>query len=1093
MGVPAFYRWLSVKYPKIIADVVEDEPVDINGNKVFIDSSKPNPNGQEFDNLYLDMNGIIHPCFHPEDRPAPTTEEEVFLNIFDYIDRLFLMIRPRKVLYMAIDGVAPRAKMNQQRSRRFRAAQEAEEKKLEEEKLREKLMRDGIEVPPKVESGVFDSNVITPGTPFMGRLAEALKFYVRKKQNTDKGWKNIKVIVSDASVPGEGEHKAMHYIRQQRACANGGGYDPNTRHVVYGLDADLIMLALATHEPHFHILREVVFQQKPNESAQNGGAGAIDKTAKQIAIARKPFQLLSVTILREYLALDLNPHVLPQTFTVDRERLFDDFVFMCFFVGNDFLPHSPTLEIREGAIDLLMTIYKQELGNLGGHLVEDGTPNLRRVGQFVRAVAQFEEQIFQKRAKREAQMRSRRKREKEMSRQFYKKNNQGSLVGKSALGGSINASDRAPAYIAANTKGVKRKSAQFTEVKPIGRDAEANVSAAAALKAKLLGKKAAIKTEKALANEQKEEEKEDAIVKEEEETDKKGKKKAKTAASAKGIKEEEEEKEESKKTSKVENATDLFNEIKKEEEVKQEEKEDSGFESIETDDDVPFEFVQATGADAKPGDWRCPSGCGDMQKTRKSCFRCGCPKPSEIPRLKKGDTMEKAVFLKQLEELLEKKNDREDEMEADNIRLGEIGWKERYYDTKMGSHDMNSRRKVVRGMVEEFIRGLLWVCKYYYEGCCSWGWFYPYHYAPFATDMVDLELISTEFELGQPFKPFDQLMGVLPAASAHALPPAFYPLMADEDSPIIDFYPKHFDLDMNGKRFAWQAVALLPWIDADRLLKETRNLDCTLTPEEAHRNTINIELLYAHEQLPISKCMLKVANVASKIDDEDIREKCALKIPAADADGACGEVLPLKASDGDCCPKIIESPMMREENINENRVVCARYRLGTTKVPPRLLEGTVLPKPILDQSDVPPPPKLFIEDSRLRTNVVRTNGNSAGLNDAGKRILMQSLQMQQQGGVRGGGGGGAMMPPQMMMMPPQHHQGGAYQQPPPQYYQQMPPNLAYAQPPPPGAGAGAGYYQQPPPGGGGGYAPGGNRFAALRRPPPPPPPPGNGQ
>jgi len=1094
MGVPAFYRWLSVKYPKIIADVVEDEPVDINGNKVFIDSSKPNPNGQEFDNLYLDMNGIIHPCFHPEDRPAPTTEEEVFLNIFDYIDRLFLMIRPRKVLYMAIDGVAPRAKMNQQRSRRFRAAQEAEEKKLEEEKLREKLRRDGIEVPPKVESGVFDSNVITPGTPFMGRLAEALKFYVRKKQNTDKGWKNIKVIVSDASVPGEGEHKAMHYIRQQRACANGGGYDPNTRHVVYGLDADLIMLALATHEPHFHILREVVFQQKPNESAQNGGAGAIDKTAKQIAIARKPFQLLSVTILREYLALDLNPHVLPQTFTVDRERLFDDFVFMCFFVGNDFLPHSPTLEIREGAIDLLMTIYKQELGNLGGHLVEDGTPNLRRVGQFVRAVAQFEEQIFQKRAKREAQMRSRRKREKEMSRQFYKKNNQGSLVGKSALGGSINASDRAPAYIAANTKGVKRKSAQFTEVKPIGRDVEANVSAAAALKAKLLGKKAAIKTEKALANEQKEEEKEDAIVKEEEETDKKGKKKAKTAASAKGIKEEEEEeKEESKKTSKVENATDLFNEIKKEEEVKQEEKEDSGFESIETDDDVPFEFVQATGADAKPGDWRCPSGCGDMQKTRKSCFRCGCPKPSEIPRLKKGDTMEKAVFLKQLEELLEKKNDREDEMEADNIRLGEIGWKERYYDTKMGSHDMNSRRKVVRGMVEEFIRGLLWVCKYYYEGCCSWGWFYPYHYAPFATDMVDLELISTEFELGQPFKPFDQLMGVLPAASAHALPPAFYPLMADEDSPIIDFYPKHFDLDMNGKRFAWQAVALLPWIDADRLLKETRNLDCTLTPEEAHRNTINIELLYAHEQLPISKCMLKVANVASKIDDEDIREKCALKIPAADADGACGEVLPLKASDGDCCPKVIESPMMREENINENRVVCARYRLGTTKVPPRLLEGTVLPKPILDQSDVPPPPKLFIEDSRLRTNVVRTNGNSAGLNDAGKRILMQSLQMQQQGGVRGGGGGGAMMPPQMMMMPPQHHQGGAYQQPPPQYYQQMPPNLAYAQPPPPGAGAGAGYYQQPPPGGGGGYAPGGNRFAALRRPPPPPPPPGNGQ
>ena len=228
MGVPSFYRWIAQKYPKIVADVVEDEPVDALGRRVELNSAEANPNGIEFDNLYLDMNGIIHPCFHPEDRPAPTTEEEVFECIFDYIDRLFLMIRPRKVLYMAIDGVAPRAKMNQQRSRRFRSAQEAREKAEEEEKLREKLIREGVKVQPKQESGVFDSNVITPGTPFMGRLAEALKFYVRKKQNTDKGWKNIKVIVSDASVPGEGEHKAMHYIRQQRACANGGGYDPNT-------------------------------------------------------------------------------------------------------------------------------------------------------------------------------------------------------------------------------------------------------------------------------------------------------------------------------------------------------------------------------------------------------------------------------------------------------------------------------------------------------------------------------------------------------------------------------------------------------------------------------------------------------------------------------------------------------------------------------------------------------------------------------------------------------------------------------------------------------------------------------------------------
>ena len=127
-------------------------------------------------------------------------------------------------------------------------------------------------------------------------------------------------------------------------------------------------------------------------------------------------------------------------------------------------------------------------------------------------------------------------------------------------------------------------------------------------------------------------------------------------------------------------------------------------------------------------------------------------------------------------------------------------------------------REIMQSQSEGYIRAIQWNLHYYYNGCCSWSWYYPHHYAPYISDIKNFKNLKLEFDLGEPFLPFQQLLAVLPAASKSLLPEAYHSLMTEESSPIIKYYPVDFKTDLNGKRQEWEAVVLIPLIDEKSLI-----------------------------------------------------------------------------------------------------------------------------------------------------------------------------------------------------------------------------------------------------------------------------------
>ena len=683
---------------------------------------------------------------------------------------------------MIADGVAPRAKMNQQRSRRFRSAQEAAQKDEDKEEFLKMLksQNNGVvheDATDMAQKKTWDSNAITPGTPFMDILAASLRYWCAYKVNTDPAWEKVKVIISDATVPGEGEHKIMEFIRSQRSSPE---HDPNTRHVIYGLDADLIMLGLATHEPHFRVLREDVFFQESKARTCHicGQKGHIaeackgeakqkegDFGEKDKALTDKPFIWLHVSVLREYLEAEL--HVPQAPFRFDLERALDDWVFMCFFVGNDFLPHLPSLDIRENGIDTLIAIWRDNVPLMGGYLTKDGHVDLERAQFILDGLAKQEDAIFRRRRqteeRRDANAKRRKLEEQNRSNSHdntVQRGRRGSPDYSSPSNGTIGRA-KPPSIAPADMplfvpgKGILTKEERaVTHDMVVNRVAvhkanAANKSAAAALKSQLLGGQA----ESALPD--------------------------------------------------------------------------------------PIEPSAGNRTDGSEQNDSFQSA--DVMST-----------PVSASKKRKAELMEDAdagTPGRDSPDVSNKPQADSDEPPPDNVRLWEEGYADRYYEQKfkVDPQDIAFRNKVARAYVE----GLAWVLLYYFQGCPSWTWYYPYHYAPFAADFVELDRMNLKFEKGTPFKPFEQLMGVLPAASNHAIPEVFRSLMSDEDSDIIDFYPTDFPIDLNGKKFAWQGVALLPFIDEKRLLDAMATRYPLLSADDTARNAVGKDVLIMSNRHPL--------------------------------------------------------------------------------------------------------------------------------------------------------------------------------------------------------------------------------------------------
>ena len=326
MGVPGFFMWLWKNYKKTHF-VFSKSELDVKSDKALLDQVN------KLDYLLIDANCLIHPvCFKVlADNPTLTNmdklESKMRTASIEYIEKLINHVRPKRGVYLAIDGVAPVAKIKQQRSRRFKSVSDRD-------------LWNNIRKKHEKENPFFWNNsAITPGTEFMIKLHDKIQQWAEEYTKKNK----IEIIYSSCYTPTEGEHKLLQFIR------NNMKEKKDYTYITYGLDADLIFLILSTGINNTFLLREAYqFDKKANSDALNFVSISIMRTA----IIERIHKLIEKN-------LDLEEETIISFFktTLDDTHLINDFIFICCLMGNDFLPHLPALDIYEGAIDYLLEKY----------------------------------------------------------------------------------------------------------------------------------------------------------------------------------------------------------------------------------------------------------------------------------------------------------------------------------------------------------------------------------------------------------------------------------------------------------------------------------------------------------------------------------------------------------------------------------------------------------------------------------------------------------------------------------------------------------------------------------------------------------------